>query len=267
MNCSVLCGWCVSVCVRVFVYLRLCVLCVCGCAKMTYTLRLSWYNNAIIVSMLSLVAGLDDVHQACRFSLAPTFNPSHTPPLHPPQQVIAETLKDTPALPAYAVTVGKKPTAAAAYIDDPSAVLELLVSLNKYSDKEKRYFSAMDLPSQAAQGSQGEYLCVVCVVVDVCRCVGAVVLCCFVVSCAVLCYIVLYHFVFLPNILCASWFSSRIAFLIFPPRLYVHLLKCSRPSNTGLFAGDLSGNSPHVGGTLGSTASPAQVSVCILFSV
>lgn len=78
--------------------------------------------------------------------------------------MIAETLKDTPALPAYAVTVGKKPTAAAAYIDDPSAVLELLVSLNKYSDKEKRYFSAMDLPSQAAQGSQGELLCLcVCV--------------------------------------------------------------------------------------------------------
>jgi len=45
-----------------------------------------------------------------------------------------------------------QPTAAAAYIDDPSAVLELLVSLNKYSDKEKRYFSAMDLPSQAAAG-------------------------------------------------------------------------------------------------------------------
>lgn len=68
---------------------------------------------------------------------------------------IAETLKDQPALAAYAVTVGKKPTAAAAYIDDPAAVLELLNSLSKYSNKEKKFFSAMDLPSQALQHAGG----------------------------------------------------------------------------------------------------------------
>jgi len=78
-------------------------------------------------------------------------------------QVIAEAVKETPQLPAFAVTVGKKPTAAAAYIDDPAAVLELLHSLSKYSEKDKRYFSAMDLPSQGntgggLQGGLGEWL-------------------------------------------------------------------------------------------------------------
>lgn len=64
-------------------------------------------------------------------------------------------MKDQPNLAAYAVTVGKKPTAAAAYIDDPAAVLELLNSLSKYSNKEKKFFSAMDLPSQATQHAGG----------------------------------------------------------------------------------------------------------------
>ena len=70
-------------------------------------------------------------------------------------QGIAEILKDHPHLPAFAVTVGKKPTAAAAYVDDPAAVLELLASLSKCSHQEKRYFSAMDLPSQALQHERG----------------------------------------------------------------------------------------------------------------
>jgi len=56
---------------------------------------------------------------------------------------------------SFAVTVGKKPTAAAAYIDDTNSVLELLVSMSKCSDKVKRYFSAMDLPSQAKQHAGG----------------------------------------------------------------------------------------------------------------
>lgn len=69
--------------------------------------------------------------------------------------MIEEVVKEHPQLPAYAVTVGKKPTAAAAYIDDPGAVLELLHSLSKYSEKDKRYFSAMDLPSQATNNNGG----------------------------------------------------------------------------------------------------------------
>jgi trehalose-phosphatase len=73
-------------------------------------------------------------------------------------QVIAENLKDQReqnTVSTFAVTVGKKPTAAAAYIDDPNAVLELLVSMSKCANKEKRFFSAMDLPSQATQHAQG----------------------------------------------------------------------------------------------------------------
>ena len=69
-------------------------------------------------------------------------------------QSIAETLREQPSLQAFAVTVGKKPTAAAAYIDDPHAVSELLYSLSKCSFKEKRFFSAMDLPSQVKQQQQ-----------------------------------------------------------------------------------------------------------------
>ncbi len=101
------------------------------------------------------------------FFCPPSFNSSlHIAPAFALAfgQVIAEAVKETPQLPAYAVTVGKKPTAAAAYIDDPAAVLELLHSLSKYSEKDKRYFSAMDLPSQAntggLQGGLGEWLAV-----------------------------------------------------------------------------------------------------------
>jgi trehalose-phosphatase len=64
-------------------------------------------------------------------------------------------LRDQSVVSAYGVTVGKKPTAASAYIDDPAAVLELLVSLSKCSNKEKKFFSALDLPSQAGQLPQG----------------------------------------------------------------------------------------------------------------
>jgi hypothetical protein len=50
---------------------------------------------------------------------------------------------------AYAVTVGKKPSAATSYLDDPAAVFEVLTALSKCGSTEKRYFSALDLPSQA----------------------------------------------------------------------------------------------------------------------
>ena len=66
-------------------------------------------------------------------------------------QVVAERKKDPDESKgvSYSVTVGKKPTAAESYLDDPLAVLELVNALSKCSDREKRYFSTMDLPSQA----------------------------------------------------------------------------------------------------------------------
>jgi trehalose 6-phosphate synthase/phosphatase len=51
---------------------------------------------------------------------------------------------------AFTVTVGKKPTAAKAYVDDPAAVYELLNSLSKCSQRDRRYFSVIDLPSRVA---------------------------------------------------------------------------------------------------------------------
>lgn len=47
----------------------------------------------------------------------------------------------------FSVTVGKKPSAAASYVDDPIAVMELLTTLSKVADREKKYFSTLDLPS------------------------------------------------------------------------------------------------------------------------
>lgn len=56
---------------------------------------------------------------------------------------------------SFGVTVGKKPTAANAYLDDPSAVIELLGTLSKSSMRAKKYFSALDLPSQASKDVAG----------------------------------------------------------------------------------------------------------------
>ena len=94
---------------------------------------------------------MKNMGQEVDFILAIGDDSSDEPMFH----AINEILKDQPNLNAYAVTVGKKPTAAAAYIDDPTDVLELLTSLSKCSNKEKRYFSAVDLPSQATSHSQG----------------------------------------------------------------------------------------------------------------
>jgi trehalose 6-phosphate synthase/phosphatase len=58
-------------------------------------------------------------------------------------------LQEHPKLAAYSVTVGKKPTSARAYLDDPSAVAELLQTLSRASLRERRFHSAIDLPSQA----------------------------------------------------------------------------------------------------------------------
>ena len=49
---------------------------------------------------------------------------------------------------AYAVTVGKKPSAAQSYVDDPGAVQDLLVTLQKSALRDKRYNSEVNLHSQ-----------------------------------------------------------------------------------------------------------------------
>lgn len=49
----------------------------------------------------------------------------------------------------FSVTVGKKPSAAKAYVDDPAGVFEVLSTLSRALNKEKRYFSVTDLPSYA----------------------------------------------------------------------------------------------------------------------
>eukprot|EP00601_Ochromonadales_sp_CCMP2298_P017181 CAMPEP_0173233894 /NCGR_PEP_ID=MMETSP1142-20121109/9889_1 /TAXON_ID=483371 /ORGANISM="non described non described, Strain CCMP2298" /LENGTH=1021 /DNA_ID=CAMNT_0014163805 /DNA_START=97 /DNA_END=3159 /DNA_ORIENTATION=- len=54
---------------------------------------------------------------------------------------------DNQQLASFGITVGKKPTAATAYVDDPAAVLDLLYSLAKCSQREGRFFSTIDLPS------------------------------------------------------------------------------------------------------------------------
>ncbi len=52
----------------------------------------------------------------------------------------------------FPVTVGRKPTAATSYVDDPNQVMELLAMLAKSSNQQndKRFKSALDLPSMAA---------------------------------------------------------------------------------------------------------------------
>jgi len=53
-------------------------------------------------------------------------------------------------LSSFGITVGRKPSLATAYVDDPSAVLDLLLSLSKAAQRDKRYFSAVDLSGQSS---------------------------------------------------------------------------------------------------------------------
>lgn len=64
-------------------------------------------------------------------------------------------VQDQPQINAFSVTVGKKPTAAKAYVDDSHAVLELLNTLVKSLQRDKKYFSVTDLPSQVMHDLSG----------------------------------------------------------------------------------------------------------------
>lgn len=59
---------------------------------------------------------------------------------------------------SFAVTVGKKPTAATSYLDDPAAVLELLTTMSKSTEREKRFFSSVDLSSHSLHGESNSFL-------------------------------------------------------------------------------------------------------------
>lgn len=48
----------------------------------------------------------------------------------------------------YSITVGKKPTVAEAFVPDAVGVMELLTCLMKSSANDRKFFSAVDLPSQ-----------------------------------------------------------------------------------------------------------------------
>ena len=46
---------------------------------------------------------------------------------------------------AYGITVGKKPSLAGSYVDDTSAVMDLLNTVIKTAQRDKNYFSSLDL--------------------------------------------------------------------------------------------------------------------------
>ena len=50
-----------------------------------------------------------------------------------------------PELATYSVTVGKKPSAAASYVDDVPGVLEMLSTLVRSSQRDPKYLSSIDL--------------------------------------------------------------------------------------------------------------------------
>ena len=56
---------------------------------------------------------------------------------------------------AYTVTVGKKPSAAHAFVDDPAAVMDVLSTLIKSSQRDRRTSSSIDLAT-LTMGSQVE---------------------------------------------------------------------------------------------------------------
>jgi len=58
-----------------------------------------------------------------------------------------------PDLATYSVTVGKKPSAAAAYVDDVPAVLELLSTLVRSAQRDAKFLSSVDLSSQSKEES------------------------------------------------------------------------------------------------------------------
>eukprot|EP00814_Leptocylindrus_danicus_P019031 CAMPEP_0116008752 /NCGR_PEP_ID=MMETSP0321-20121206/3038_1 /TAXON_ID=163516 /ORGANISM="Leptocylindrus danicus var. danicus, Strain B650" /LENGTH=1250 /DNA_ID=CAMNT_0003477611 /DNA_START=189 /DNA_END=3941 /DNA_ORIENTATION=- len=61
----------------------------------------------------------------------------------------------TPNIETFTCTVGKKPTAAASYLNDVAEVHELLEALNKISTRDHRFYSSIDLRSLTGIDSSG----------------------------------------------------------------------------------------------------------------
>ena len=62
---------------------------------------------------------------------------------------VARLAENEPDTSAFSITVGKKPSAAQSYLDEPQDVFDLLNTLSRSAQRENRYFSSIDLPSAA----------------------------------------------------------------------------------------------------------------------
>lgn len=62
-------------------------------------------------------------------------------------------LENQDSLSAFGITVGKKPSMAQSYVDDPGAVMDLLLMLIKTASRDKKYFSSVDLSNHASYRS------------------------------------------------------------------------------------------------------------------
>ena len=54
----------------------------------------------------------------------------------------------------FTVTVGKKPSAASTFVDDPGAVMDVLSTLIKSAQRDRKHSSAVDLLAAVSQSSQ-----------------------------------------------------------------------------------------------------------------
>ena len=63
-------------------------------------------------------------------------------------------LEASDSISSWSVTVGKKPSLAQSYVDDPNAVLDLLLNLVKLSQRDKRFFSSVDLSETLIESSK-----------------------------------------------------------------------------------------------------------------
>ena len=65
-------------------------------------------------------------------------------------------LDATDSISSWGITVGKKPSLAQSYVDDPNAVLDLLLNLVKMSQRDKRFFSSVDLSEKFMESSESQ---------------------------------------------------------------------------------------------------------------
>jgi trehalose 6-phosphate synthase/phosphatase len=93
-----------------------------------------------------VLATLKNLHRSATFVMAIGDDNSDEPMFEHIQQLSEEESIDCDT---FGITVGKKPSAAGSYVNDSFEVLELLNTLARSSHRDKKHFSAVDLPSQA----------------------------------------------------------------------------------------------------------------------